>query len=152
MVTDDFPPDHAHQHGLFFAWVNTTFDGRKVDFWNQHNRTGRVGNDPDDPGPTFNGGPIRAEFSAALRHDDLTAPGGPAPVLDETWAITAYDIPGVRRPRLHLRAEVRRGEAAEDQQVPLRRPGLPGEPPMARPVRQGGRPARPRRGPATSSS
>ena len=31
-VTDDFAPDHAHQHGLFFAWVNTTFEGRQVDF------------------------------------------------------------------------------------------------------------------------
>jgi hypothetical protein len=95
VVTDDFSPEHPHQHGLFTAWVNTTYDGRKVDFWNQLTRTGRVGNDPDDPGPMFNGGPIRAEFSARLRHDDLTAPGGPAKVLDETWNITVYDIPGV---------------------------------------------------------
>ncbi len=94
VVTDDFPPDHAHQHGLFFAWVNTTFDGRKVDFWNQQNRTGRVGNDPDHPGPTFNGGPFLAEFHASLRHDDLTAPGGPAPVLVEDWGIDAYNVPG----------------------------------------------------------
>ena len=83
VVTDDFPPDHAHQHGLFFAWVNTTFDGRKVDFWNQHSKTGRVGNDPDAPGPTFSGGPFAAEFHASLRHEDTTAPGGPVPVLLE---------------------------------------------------------------------
>ena len=94
VVTDDFPPEHAHQHGLFFAWVNTTFDGRKVDFWNQHTKTGRVGNDPSDPGPTFVGGPVAAEFHAALRHEDTTAPGGPVPVLLEAWAIHAYDVPG----------------------------------------------------------
>ena len=34
-ITGDFPPDHAHQHALFFAWTKATFDGRKVDFWNQ---------------------------------------------------------------------------------------------------------------------
>ena len=94
VVTDDFPPDHAHQHGLFFAWVNTTFDGRKVDFWNQHTKTGRVGNDPNDPDPTFVGGPIAADFHATLRHEDTTAPGGPAPVLTERWAFQFYDIAG----------------------------------------------------------
>ncbi len=28
-VTSEFPVDHPHQHGLFFAWVNTQFDGHK---------------------------------------------------------------------------------------------------------------------------
>ncbi len=94
-VTDDFPPDHAHQHGLFFAWVETTFDGRHVDFWNQHNRTGRVGHDPDEPGPMFHGGPTQGEFAAALRHDALNTPGGPEAVLKESWTFRAYDIPGL---------------------------------------------------------
>ncbi len=34
-VTGDFPVDHPHQHALFFAWTSTTFEGRKVDFWNR---------------------------------------------------------------------------------------------------------------------
>ena len=38
-MTDDFPPDHAHQHGLFFAWVSTSFDGHDVDFWNQSKKS-----------------------------------------------------------------------------------------------------------------
>ena len=42
VVSDDFPPDHAHQHGVFFAWVNTTFEGRHLDFWNQKEQTGRI--------------------------------------------------------------------------------------------------------------
>ena len=94
VVTDDFPPDHAHQHGLFFAWVNTTFDGRPVDFWNQHKKTGRVGHSPDEEGPTFGGGPIAAGLYAALLHEDLTAPGGPEKVLKERWGVEAYNVPG----------------------------------------------------------
>ena len=95
VVTDDFPPDHAHQHGLFFAWVNTTFEGRHVDFWNQKSKTGRVSHDEAAYRPTRHAGPVMAEFSVPLRHDDLTAPGGPAKVLDETWVVRAYDVPGL---------------------------------------------------------
>ncbi len=95
VVTDDFPSDHAHQHGLFFAWVNTTFEGRHVDFWNQKSRTGRVAHDEGGPGLSPHAGPVIAEFSVPLRHDDLTAPGGPSKVLDETWVVRAYDVPGL---------------------------------------------------------
>lgn len=42
ILTDGFPKGHTHQHGLFMTWVNTTFRGEKVDFWNQHNETGTV--------------------------------------------------------------------------------------------------------------
>lgn len=41
-ITGDFPADHAHQHALFFAWTKASFDGRKVDFWNQAKDEGRV--------------------------------------------------------------------------------------------------------------
>ena len=42
VVTATFPKDHPHQHGIFSAWVNTTFDDRKIDFWNLVGGTGRV--------------------------------------------------------------------------------------------------------------
>jgi hypothetical protein len=42
IVTGDFAPDHPHQHGLFFAYVNTMFKGEKIDFWNQVKKTGDV--------------------------------------------------------------------------------------------------------------
>lgn len=42
IITDDFPRGHTHQHSIFMAWVNTTFRGEKVDFWNQHKLTGDV--------------------------------------------------------------------------------------------------------------
>jgi len=88
VVTDDFPPDHAHQHALFFAWVNTTFDGHRVDFWNQNGRTGRVKHVEvleRDYGPVF------AQFKTRLRHEDVTKPDAPVPVLDEDWTVRVYD-------------------------------------------------------------
>lgn len=41
-VTDTFPRDHAHQHGIFSAWVKTSYRGHSIDFWNLAGRTGRV--------------------------------------------------------------------------------------------------------------
>jgi hypothetical protein len=89
IVTDEFPLDHPHQHGLFAAWVNTTFEGRNVDFWNQKGRTGNVEHVKVDDvvsGDVFGG------FTVTLRHLDLTAPGGPKPVLKERWTVRVYDV------------------------------------------------------------
>lgn len=41
-VTDDFSDDHAHQHGLFFAFVKAKTDTETLDFWNQHKRNANV--------------------------------------------------------------------------------------------------------------
>lgn len=41
-VTDDFSSDHAHQHGLFYAFVKARVEGELLDFWNQHQRTANV--------------------------------------------------------------------------------------------------------------
>jgi methane monooxygenase PmoA-like len=89
LVTDDFPPDHAHQHGIFFAWVNTTFEGRPVDFWNQAKKLGSV-----EHVRTLEtvSGPVFGQFRVKLRHSDLTAPGGPKPVLEEIWTIRVYNV------------------------------------------------------------
>lgn len=42
IVTDDFSDDHAHQHGIFFAFVKAKTGKSVVDFWNQHSRKGNV--------------------------------------------------------------------------------------------------------------
>lgn len=42
IITEAFPKDHPHQHGIFFAWVKTTYGDRSIDFWNLAGRTGRV--------------------------------------------------------------------------------------------------------------
>lgn len=87
IVTDEFPADHPHQHGLFAAWVNTTFEGRHVDFWNQGGKTGTVEHvSLDDVAETD----AYAEFTATLRHLDLSAPDGAQPALIEVWRVRAY--------------------------------------------------------------
>lgn len=42
VVTATFPADHAHQHGVFTAWVKTSWNERSIDFWNLAGGTGRV--------------------------------------------------------------------------------------------------------------
>ena len=32
VVTDDFPPNHIHHHGVWWAWTKTEFQGRQPDF------------------------------------------------------------------------------------------------------------------------
>jgi len=86
-VTDDFAPDHAHQHGLFFAWVNTRFRGHKVDFWNQPLKTGRVRHTAT--ASTF-GGPVLGGFTVHLRHEDVSQPGEPVAALDEVWTVRVH--------------------------------------------------------------
>ncbi|GIT77905.1 MAG: hypothetical protein Ct9H300mP32_2870 [Verrucomicrobiota bacterium] len=39
-ITDDYPHNHKHHHGIWFPWTNTIFEGRKPDFWNMGNGTG----------------------------------------------------------------------------------------------------------------
>jgi hypothetical protein len=87
VVTDEFPADHPHQHGLFAAWVNTTFEGRHVDFWNQGGKTGTVEHVSLDEVTEGDG---NAEFTATLRYVDLSAPDGPKPALIEVWRVRAY--------------------------------------------------------------
>lgn len=79
-VTDDFPPDHLHQNGLFSTWVNVTFEGRKTDFWNNGKDKG-----------TFrhakllgieSGGDV-AEFVVEIEHVDETGDDGPKVALIE---------------------------------------------------------------------
>ena len=37
-----FPFDHAHQHGIFTAWVQTTWLDREIDFWNRQTPIGMI--------------------------------------------------------------------------------------------------------------
>lgn len=87
-LTDDFPPDHAHQHGVFFAWVNTTFGQKKVDFWNQLKGTGAVEHEAVEATVS---GPVFGEFRVRLRHLDTTS-DAPRSVLDETWTVRVYNV------------------------------------------------------------
>ena len=87
-VTEMFPADHAHQHGIFSAWVNTTYDGQPIDFWNLAGRTGRVLHERvvstfQDSGS--------AGFEVDLLH---RAEKSQVDVLRERWKVTVYPTDG----------------------------------------------------------
>jgi len=84
ILTDDFNPDHAHQHGIMFAWRKGHFEGRDTNAWHQAAGKGRIEHVAVE---AFGGGPVFGHFTVALRQLDLTAPGDPKPVLDETWHV-----------------------------------------------------------------
>jgi hypothetical protein len=86
IVTDEYPSDHRHQDGIFFAWTKTEFEGRHPDFWNIGDGTGRVELEKLDS--TWNG-PVHGGFKARLRHMDMSAPK-PKPVLNELWEVMVY--------------------------------------------------------------
>lgn len=84
VLTDGFPAGHAHQHGIFLAWVNTLFRAEKVDFWNQQQETGTVVHLALD---TLFSGPVFAEAVVRLQHQALAF----GPVLEERWIIRLYN-------------------------------------------------------------
>lgn len=83
ILTDDFPAGHTHQHGIFTAWVNTTFQNQKLDFWNQQQKTGTVAHVEV---LSIEEGPVFTRIKTKLHHISLTA----GSVLEEIWTITVY--------------------------------------------------------------
>lgn len=88
-VTAAFPIDHAHQQGIFSAWVKTTYDGREVDFWNLAGRTGRVLH--QRVVETFNHA-AGSGFEVELIHQTASEPI--VDVLRESWKVVAYPTDG----------------------------------------------------------
>src|SRR5262245_30409497 len=86
IVTDDYPDDHPHQHGIFFAWTKTEFEGRHPDFWNMGDGTGAVQFEKLEGSRS---GSDSAVFKARLRHIDLSGPQ-PKTALNEVWELTVY--------------------------------------------------------------
>lgn len=82
VVTDDFPADHLHQRGVFFAWTRTALalEGRKLepDFWNLGSGTGRIR--AVEYRPTASGFQAVHVWEAAVE-------GKWRPVMDETWEV-----------------------------------------------------------------
>ena len=88
VVTDDYPPNHIHHHGIWMPWTKTEFEGRAPDFWNMGDGKGKV---------EFAGlkkywpGAVSGGLLTEHRFIDLTS-GRPKAALNETWAVTAYGI------------------------------------------------------------
>lgn len=95
IVSDDFPPNHVHHHGIWAAWTKTEFMGRKPDFWNVKDGTGRVEVVKLE---TSWQGPVHGGFQATNSYIDLTGTN-PVKVLDETWEVKVYNSP---YPQYHI--------------------------------------------------
>lgn len=88
VVTGDFEKDHPHQHGLFNAWVDTTFRERPTDFWNQAKGRGDV---------EFTGlkhrqvsGSVFAQFAAKLTHVAIIE-GDRVPAMEENILVRVFN-------------------------------------------------------------
>lgn len=95
LVTDDFPPQHIHHHGIWTAWTKTTFEGRTPDFWNVGQRLGRVEFSAMD---LLSAGPVLAGVRASQDSIDMTATPEKT-ALRESWELQVYH-PGVTNPVL----------------------------------------------------
>jgi hypothetical protein len=90
LVTDDYPPNHKHHHGIWAPWTKTEFEGRHPDFWNMGEKTGTV--EPVALDATWSG-PVAAGFRARHRFVDLTAKPEPKAALNEEWVVQVYNLP-----------------------------------------------------------
>ena len=89
VISDDFPYNHKHHHGVWMPWTNSYFEGRKVDFWNSGKDEGVVefvGFESRTTGPVYSG------FRARHRFVHKTHPDGPKPVLNELWEVKVYAV------------------------------------------------------------
>ncbi|MDB6079376.1 MAG: hypothetical protein JWO82_3123 [Akkermansiaceae bacterium] len=83
LVTDDFAPNHLHHHAVWTSWATTQFEGRKPDFWNMGEATGRVDFVAVDE--VWNKD-TSAGFTARHQFVDMTAKPEKV-VLLETWKV-----------------------------------------------------------------
>ncbi|MEL6649640.1 MAG: DUF6807 family protein, partial [Bacteroidota bacterium] len=80
ILTADFPAGHTHQHGIFFALVNTEFRGRFTDFWNQQKETGTV---------RATAATLQGDSLLIAQHEHLALQDGDTIVaLRETWQLS----------------------------------------------------------------
>jgi len=93
-VTDDFPPNHIHHHGIWSPWTKTEFEGREPDFWNMGQGKGRVEFVALEA--TWSG-PVHAGFRSRQRMVDMVAK--PEKVaLNEAWEVRLFDVGGGPKP------------------------------------------------------
>lgn len=88
-ITGDYPPDHAHQHALFFAWTKAKFDGRKVDFWNQAKQLAGV-----EFREIVNVERAEEHVSFSAKHAFTVGTGDErVDALHEVWTVTVHRTP-----------------------------------------------------------
>ncbi|MFK7845951.1 MAG: PmoA family protein [Rhodothermales bacterium] len=94
LITNDYPSNHLHHHGIWAAWTNTLFQGRKPDFWNMGSKTGTVEPVALD---TSWAGPVMGGVIGRHKYVDLSGEN-PIDVLDETWETHVFAIEDAQTP------------------------------------------------------
>ena len=90
-ITGDYPADHAHQHALFFAWTNSSYDGQKVDFWNQAKDLGRI---EFREVMNVNRGEQKVSFSVKHAYKVMKKSSNKwVDVIHEVWTVTVHQTP-----------------------------------------------------------
>jgi len=91
-MSDSYPVDHPHDHGIWTAWASSKFQGHAVDFWNPHY--------PDGGTVEFAAldrtweGNVDAGFESRHRFMDRNITP-PIAALNEKWKVTLFAAPGV---------------------------------------------------------
>ncbi len=94
VVTDDYPGNHLHHHGVWVAWTKTKFDGREPNFWEMGHRKGTVEFVALDH---YWSGEVMGGFRSRHRFVDLSAEP-PVVALNETWEVKIYAVRGAAFP------------------------------------------------------
>lgn len=87
ILTGIHPADHIHHIGLWHPWVNTSFRGHKVDFWNLKKGLGTV-----RYARTVQ--LTKSGFTVEQEHLDLTDPDSPEVVLREQFSVNVTSKDG----------------------------------------------------------
>ena len=89
LLTNDYPSNHRHHHGIWSAWTKTEFQGRTPDFWNMAAQTGTVKFSSLDS--TWAGN-THAGFISQHDYIDLSGEE-PVSALNETWKVIVHGLP-----------------------------------------------------------
>ena len=92
ILTDDFPPDHYHQHGIMFPYKKTTFRNEFVNFWEQSAKLGDIFHREVITTVT---GPVYGGFTTRLDHVAFPKTDKQATALNERWNVKAYKTKSV---------------------------------------------------------
>lgn len=94
LVTGDYPPDHKHQRGIFFAWTHTEFEGRTPDFWNMGKGDAAKVTAATEFVKLERSwkGAVHGGFVSQHRFVDRLAPT-PKVMLDERWQVRLFAAP-----------------------------------------------------------
>lgn len=113
IVSDEHPPDHPHQDGIFLAYTKTEFQGRQPNFWDLFGGTGFVRS--GDVLERYDGpvcGGFRTQLEHVARHD-----GADTVALIEEWDVCCWNTGGEKSWRFDLTSRIR---CATDQPLVIK--------------------------------